>query len=115
MRNIYVISGGGATYCRLIPSIKKRYDYGVMIFILTFSLVVVSGVRAEEVLELARDRLLAIVMGFIVCISVSLFVFPLWTSDELHHSTISKFQDLANSFQGTYMGFQRDILVRILI
>jgi hypothetical protein len=27
-----------ATYTRLIPKIKKRYDYGVMIFLLTFKL-----------------------------------------------------------------------------
>ncbi|XP_028762198.1 aluminum-activated malate transporter 13-like [Neltuma alba] len=94
------IFGAGATYFRLVPSIKKRYDYGVMIFILTFNLVVVSGVRADEVLKIARDRLLAIVLGFVVCISVNLFVFPLWASDELHHSTASKFHDLANTIQG---------------
>ncbi|KAJ1405148.1 Aluminum-activated malate transporter [Sesbania bispinosa] len=95
------IFGTIATYIRLLPSIKKRYDYGVMIFMLTFNLVVVSGVRTdEEVWEIARDRLATIVMGFIVCIFVSLFVFPLWASDELHGSTVSRFQDLADSFQG---------------
>ena len=97
------VAGAGATYLRLEPNIKKRYDYGVMIFILTFNLVVVSGVRADEVLKLAKDRLLAIVMGFVVCISVSLFVFPFWTSDELHHSTASKFHHLANTIQGTHI------------
>ncbi|KAK4281154.1 hypothetical protein QN277_012679 [Acacia crassicarpa] len=94
------IFGAGATYIRQAPSIKKRYDYGVMIFILTFNLVVVSGIRADQVLKIARDRLLSIVMGFLVGISVSLFVFPMWTSDELHHSTASKFHDLANTVQG---------------
>ncbi|XP_028762200.1 aluminum-activated malate transporter 14-like [Neltuma alba] len=94
------IFGAVATYFRQVPSIKKRYDYGVLIFMLTFNLVIVSGVRADEVLKIARNRLLAIVMGFIVCISVSLIVFPLWTSDELHHSTASRFHDLANTIQG---------------
>ncbi|XP_020228036.1 aluminum-activated malate transporter 14 [Cajanus cajan] len=90
-----------ATYFRLFPSVKKRYDYGVMILILTFNLVVVSGVRTEDqkVWEIARDRLLTIVMGFVVCISVSLLVFPLWASDELHDSIVTRFQGLAHSLQ----------------
>ncbi|KAK6141421.1 hypothetical protein DH2020_024826 [Rehmannia glutinosa] len=70
--------GAAATYCRLVPKIKKRYDYGLMIFILTFNLVAVSGVRAEKVLELGRDRLATIGMGFAVCIFVSLLICPIW-------------------------------------
>lgn len=70
---------------------------------LTFNLVVVSGVRpGMEVWEIARERFLTILMGFIVCICVNLFVFPLWASDELHDSTVSRFHDLANTIQGIY-------------
>ncbi|OAY61681.1 aluminum-activated malate transporter 14 [Manihot esculenta] len=94
-----LIFGGAATYCRLKPSIKVRYDYGVMIFILTFSLVAVSGMR-DEVIEIARERLLMIVLGFVICLFTSLFIFPIWASDELHDSTISKFDALATSIQG---------------
>ncbi|KAL5123723.1 Aluminum-activated malate transporter 12 [Glycine soja] len=96
------IFGTIATYCRLFPSVKKRYDYGVMIFILTFNLVVVSGVRIQDqkVWKIASERLLTIVMGFVVCICVSFLVFPLWASDELHDSTVSRFQHLANALQG---------------
>ncbi|MED6181170.1 hypothetical protein PIB30_016922 [Stylosanthes scabra] len=94
------VSGSIATYFRLVPSIKKRYDYGVMIFILTFNLVAVSGVRADDpVWEIARQRLLTIAMGFIVCVCVSLFVFPLWASDELHRSIFTTFFHVANSIQ----------------
>ncbi|KAL0459547.1 UNVERIFIED_CONTAM: Aluminum-activated malate transporter 12 [Sesamum latifolium] len=70
--------GAAATYCRLIPRMKKRYDYGFMIFILTFSLVAVSGVRAEKVLETARDRLANIGIGFAVSVFVSLLICPFW-------------------------------------
>ncbi|KAL0435756.1 UNVERIFIED_CONTAM: Aluminum-activated malate transporter 12 [Sesamum radiatum] len=70
--------GAGATYCRLIPRMKKRYDYGFMIFILTFSLVAVSGVRAEKVVETARDRLANIGIGFAVSVFVSLLICPFW-------------------------------------
>ncbi|XP_028183265.1 aluminum-activated malate transporter 13-like [Glycine soja] len=96
-----IIIGTFATYCRLFPSVKKRYDYGVMIFILTFNLVVVSGVRIQDqkVWEIARERLLTIVMDFVVCICVSLLVFPYWASDELHDSTVYRFQHLANALQ----------------
>ncbi|XP_010556787.1 PREDICTED: aluminum-activated malate transporter 8-like [Tarenaya hassleriana] len=94
------VFGAGASYSRLVPAIKKRYDYGALIFILTFNLVVVSGVRAERVLELARERLLTIVIGFCLCIFVSLLVFPLWASDELHDSLASRFRDLSGSIEG---------------
>ncbi|KAI5597184.1 hypothetical protein POPTR_002G054300v4 [Populus trichocarpa] len=94
------IFGGAATYARLIPNIKKRYDYGVMIFILTFNLVSVSGIREENVMEIARERLVMIVMGFAICICTSLFFFPTWASDEIHNSMVSKFEDLASSIEG---------------
>lgn len=99
---LYFIAGAAATYMRLIPKIKTRYDYGVMIFILTFNLVVVSGLRAETVMKLARERLSTIGMGFVVCIFTSLLIFPMWASDELHCSTASNFQKLASSIEGTF-------------
>ncbi|KAL1351487.1 hypothetical protein HN51_015408 [Arachis hypogaea] len=103
------VSGSVATYFRLVPSIKKRYDYGVMIFILTFNLVAVSGVRVEDpVWEIARQRLLTIVMGFIVCVCVNIFVFPLWASDELHHSLVTIFFNLANTIQGCLLEQEED-------
>ncbi|KAI3526798.1 hypothetical protein L1887_06061 [Cichorium endivia] len=93
------ILGAVATYCRLIPSIKRKYDYGVMIFILTFNLVAVSGLRADKVLELARERLSTIGMGFAVCIFTSLLVFPMWAGDELHRLTSSNFDKLASCIE----------------
>ncbi|GKV27816.1 hypothetical protein SLEP1_g36940 [Rubroshorea leprosula] len=94
------IFGAAATYSRLVPRVKRRYDYGAMIFILTFNLIVVSGLRAEKVMEVARERLSTIVMGFIVCILTSLFVFPIWAGDEFHDSTACKFESLARSVEG---------------
>ncbi|XP_057438781.1 aluminum-activated malate transporter 13-like [Lotus japonicus] len=95
------IFGSVATYFRLVPSIKNKYDYGMMVLILTFNLVVVSGAHPGlKVWDIARERFLIILMGFIVCICVSLFVFPLWASDEFHDSIISRFHDLANTIEG---------------
>jgi len=99
-----MITGSVATYFRLVPKIKNRYDYGVVVFMLTFNLVVVSGARpGVKVWELARERLLNILMGFIIAICVNLFVFPLWASDELHDSIVSRFHNLANTIQGIYI------------
>ncbi|GLT71523.1 hypothetical protein SLA2020_435350 [Shorea laevis] len=106
-----IVVAAGATYARMIPRIKKRYDYGALIFILTFNLVVVSGIRAEKVMILARERLSTIAMGFIICIFISLLVFPIWASDELHDSMASKFEDLAHSIEGCleeYFGFMNE-------
>ncbi|KAK1426697.1 hypothetical protein QVD17_15376 [Tagetes erecta] len=92
--SVFII-GAAATYCRMIPSIKRKYDYGVMIFILTFNLVAVSGLRADKIMELARERLSTIGMGFGICVFTSLLIFPMWASDELHRLTSSKFDKLA--------------------
>ncbi|MED6131716.1 hypothetical protein PIB30_012420 [Stylosanthes scabra] len=102
------IFGAIATYFRTFPSIKKRYEYGVMIFILTFNLVLMSVVREEQqVWEIARDRLLTILIGFIISISVSFFFFPLWSSDQFHCSTLSNFQQLAYAIQGCLEDYMR--------
>ncbi|KAL4362651.1 hypothetical protein GQ457_04G028200 [Hibiscus cannabinus] len=94
------IFGAAATYSRQVPNFKRKFDYGAMVFILTFNLVVISGLRGEQVLEIARGRLSAIAMGVAVCLFVSLLVFPIWASDELHDSLVSRFQHLATSLQG---------------
>ncbi|CAN1766037.1 Aluminum-activated malate transporter 13 [Linum perenne] len=96
--SIFAVAGGG-TYYRQIHS-KKLFDYGANIFILTFSLVAVSGLRIENVIEIARERLLMILLGFMTCVLTSLFFFPIWASDELHCSLCSRFHQLATSLEG---------------
>ncbi|PKA62927.1 Aluminum-activated malate transporter 2 [Apostasia shenzhenica] len=93
------IFGAAATYMRMIPNIKNKYDYGVMIFILTLSLVAISGVRGDEIIQVASDRLTSICMGLAVCAFMSFFIFPVWAGDELHSSLASKFTSLAQSIQ----------------
>ncbi|KAL7584656.1 hypothetical protein Lser_V15G41688 [Lactuca serriola] len=94
------VFGAMATYCRLIPSINKRYDYGVTIFILTFNLVAASSLHGDDqVMELAHHRLSAVAMGFAVCIFIGLLVFPMWATDELHQLTSSKFKQLASCIE----------------
>ncbi|XP_039008737.1 aluminum-activated malate transporter 8-like [Hibiscus syriacus] len=95
---VFVFSAG-TTYTRQMPNIKK-YDYGAMIFIVTFNMIVVSGLHTDQVMELARNRLSTVVIGFAICIFVSLLVFPIWASDELHNTLASRFELLALSLEG---------------
>ncbi|KAG9457959.1 hypothetical protein H6P81_002467 [Aristolochia fimbriata] len=91
--------GSLATYARMVPRVKQKFDYGALIFILTFNLIAVSGVRGEEIIKLTIDRLMTIAMGFTLCIFVSLMIFPIWASDELHRALVDKFDCLARSIE----------------
>jgi hypothetical protein len=94
------LAGSAATYMRFIPSIKKNYDYGVVIFLLTFNLLTVSSYRDDHVLKMAHDRIFTIAIGCAVCLLMSLLVFPNWSGEDLHHSTAFKLEGLAKSIGG---------------
>lgn len=94
-------TGATATYMRFFPKIKKNYDYGVVIFLLTFNLITVSSYRVDNVLKIAHDRFYTIAIGCGVCLLMSLLIFPNWSGEELHNSTVLKLEGLANSIEGT--------------
>ncbi|XP_030531744.1 aluminum-activated malate transporter 8-like [Rhodamnia argentea] len=91
---------GAATFTRFFPRIKARYDYGVLIFILTFSMVSVSGYRVEKLLELAQERLSTIVIGGATCIIVSIFLCPVWAGEDLHKLIFMHLEKLAVFLEG---------------
>ncbi|MBA0744247.1 hypothetical protein Gogos_006882 [Gossypium gossypioides] len=91
--------GTTATYMRFFPYIKKNYDYGVVIFLLTFNLITVSSYRVENVLKIAHDRFYTIVIGCGICLFMSLLVFPIWSGEDLHNSTVAKLEGLAKSIE----------------
>lgn len=91
--------GAAATYIRFFPYIKKNYDYGVVIFLLTFNLITVSSYRVENVLKIAHDRFYTIVIGCAICLFMSLLVFPIWSGEDLHNSTVGKLEGLAKSIE----------------
>ncbi|KAH6773007.1 hypothetical protein C2S51_011411 [Perilla frutescens var. frutescens] len=69
-----------ATFCRFFPKLRARYDYGVLIFILTFSLISVSGYRADVVFDMAYRRLTTILIGGAAAILVCIFICPVWAA-----------------------------------
>ncbi|KAK9985987.1 hypothetical protein SO802_030938 [Lithocarpus litseifolius] len=90
----------GSSFTRFIPRIKARYDYVVLIFILTFSLVSVTGYRVDKILELANERLMTIGIGGAICIIVSICVCPVWAGEDLHKLVASNIEKLASSLEG---------------
>ncbi|KAI3918257.1 hypothetical protein MKX01_041577 [Papaver californicum] len=93
------LTGAAATYMRFFPHLKKNYDYGIVIFLLTFNLIAVSSFRVHNILEIAHDRFYTIAIGCGVCLLMSLLVFPNWSGLELHNSTVSKLEGLAESIE----------------
>ncbi|XP_009787640.1 aluminum-activated malate transporter 12-like isoform X1 [Nicotiana sylvestris] len=91
--------GAVATYMRFYPHIKKNYDYGVVIFLLTFNLITVSSYRVDSVLKIAHERFYTIAIGCAICLLMSLLVFPIWSGEDLHISTVAKFDGLAKSIE----------------
>ncbi|KAI3494882.1 hypothetical protein L1887_36884 [Cichorium endivia] len=94
------ILGATATFSRFIPSVKARFDYGAMVFILTFSFVSMSGYRVDKLLELARYRVSTIAIGTSFCILTSMLFYPVWAGKELHDLTYQNLQKLADSLDG---------------
>lgn len=94
---IIFFAASAATFSRFIPVIKARFDYGAMIFILTFSLVSVSGYRVEKLIDMAHQRLSTIIIGTSICILISMLICPIWAGEELYRLIICNMDKLANS------------------
>ncbi|KAI6669754.1 hypothetical protein NL676_004639 [Syzygium grande] len=94
------LQAAGTTFMRFFPRIKAKYDYGMLIFILTFALVSVSGFREDDILEFAHQRLSTIVIGGSACLIVSIIVCPVWAGEDLHRLIALNMEKLANFLEG---------------
>ncbi|KAI3973597.1 hypothetical protein MKW92_044696 [Papaver armeniacum] len=87
-----------ASFARFFPGVKARYDYGVLIFILTFCLVSVSGYQEAEILKLAHQRVLTILMGCLtVCHHVHLCVSLYGLEGDTDMSWLHGYRSVLNS------------------
>ncbi|OEL13872.1 Aluminum-activated malate transporter 10 [Dichanthelium oligosanthes] len=97
----FILSGSlfvfasAATYSRFIPTMKARFDYGVTIFILTYTLVAVGGYRVNEVAFMAQHRLTTIAIGALICFAVCALIFPVWAGQQLHDQVARNMDKLA--------------------
>jgi hypothetical protein len=85
--------------------VKARYDYGVTIFILTFSLVAVSSYRVEELIRLAHQRSSTIFVGVATCLFTTMFVCPVWAGEDLHNLAAGNLRKLAEFLEGSYASY----------
>ncbi|KAD5316838.1 hypothetical protein E3N88_16784 [Mikania micrantha] len=105
------ILASATTFSRFIPAVKARFDYGCTVFILTYSLVSVSGYRVDNLLHLAHERVSTIIIGTCLCIIISMIVFPVWAGLELHHLVPRDMDKLAKSLDccvADYFGHDDD-------
>ncbi|KAJ6425127.1 hypothetical protein OIU84_025823 [Salix udensis] len=89
-----------STFFRFFPKIKASYDYGMLIFIMTFSFISVSGLRDDAIFKLALERLCTVSIGGAACIFVSILVFPVWAGQDLHNLIALNIEKLGNSLEG---------------
>eukprot|EP01018_Ginkgo_biloba_P007878 Gb_16082 [translate_table: standard] len=92
--------GTAATYIRFLPNIKSKYDYGVLVFLLTFNMITVSGYQHEKIYVMAYSRLLTIAAGSAICVIISLLIYPIWAGEDLHFSICGNFECLILSLEG---------------
>lgn len=100
---VVVNAAGIVTFLRFIPQIKARYDYGMLIFLLTFCLISVSGYRDEEVIEMAFERLSTIVIGSCTSVIVCTFICPVWIGVDLHNQIATNIEKLGNFLEGIHI------------
>ncbi|EYU28512.1 hypothetical protein MIMGU_mgv1a025757mg [Erythranthe guttata] len=89
-----------STYIRFYPKVKARYDYGMLMFILTFCLISISGLRTDEIFDLAKERLSTILIGASTCVIVSIFVSPVWAGEDLHNLVAQNIEKLGSFLEG---------------
>ncbi|GMH21758.1 hypothetical protein Nepgr_023600 [Nepenthes gracilis] len=94
------IFAAATAFSRFIPTVKARFDYGASVFILTFSLISISGYRVEKLLTMAHQRVSRIAIGTSFCVLTSMLFFPVWAGDQLHKQTIKNLENLAISLNG---------------
>ncbi|CAK7348681.1 unnamed protein product [Dovyalis caffra] len=105
--SVFVLASA-ATFSRFVPSVKARFDYGVVIFILTFSLVSVSGYRVDDLIDIAHQRLSTIAIGASLCILISMLFYPIWAGEELHNLIHRNLEKLADALDGCVAGYFTD-------
>lgn len=101
--NLLCVSALAASFFRFMPTVKARFDYGVTIFILTFSLVALSGYRVDDLIELTVERISTIGIGISITVSVCIIVCPVWSGRELHFLISRNLAKLAESLEGNYV------------
>lgn len=81
---------------------KARYDYGLLIFLLTFCLVSISGYRDDDLLDVAHKRVSTILIGSFTSVLVCICICPVWAGDDVHNLVASNIENLGSFLHGRF-------------
>eukprot|EP00252_Welwitschia_mirabilis_P006174 TRINITY_DN16966_c0_g1_i1.p1 TRINITY_DN16966_c0_g1~~TRINITY_DN16966_c0_g1_i1.p1 ORF type:complete len:408 (+),score=61.52 TRINITY_DN16966_c0_g1_i1:44-1267(+) len=82
-----------------MPRIKAKFDYGMVIFLLTFNMILMSSYRENNLPLMAYHRLATVLIGSVICLFVSWTVCPIWAGEDLHQHLVSNLQTLTTTFK----------------
>ncbi|XP_061349328.1 aluminum-activated malate transporter 2-like [Gastrolobium bilobum] len=95
-----IVIAATATFMRFFPRLKARYDYGLVIFMLTFCMVSLSDNTEDELWKMAYERLLTIIIGSCIAIMVCICICPVWVGEDLHNQITGSIEKLADFLEG---------------